>query len=253
MMLRLMVSGCNGFMGRAVAAIVDESPDITIVAGVDISDGQYNDFPVFKSPAEYADAVDIIVDFSSPLALYGLITFALEKKLPLVLCATGYSPEQLTLIDQAAEHIPIFRSGNMSLGINLLADLIKRACAVLNTDFDIEIVERHHRRKLDAPSGTAIMLADAAASALPYASEYVYERESRRTPRDKHEIGISAVRGGGIVGEHEVIFASDYEVIELHHSAASREVFAAGAIRAAVFMAALKRPGLYDMSDVLGT
>jgi len=246
-----MISGCNGFMGRATAAIAGEMPDVTVAAGVDINISDQNGFPVFKKPSEYSGEIDVIIDFSSPSALDDLLEFALEKKLPLVLCATGYSEKQLALIDTAAENIPVFRSGNMSLGINLLADLIKRACAVLGEDFDVEIVERHHRRKLDAPSGTAIMLADAAACALPYEPEYIYERESRREPRQGREIGISAVRGGGIVGEHEIIFASDHEVIELRHSAATREVFAAGAIKAAKFMAVQNTNKLYDMSDVL--
>jgi len=241
-------------MGKSVVAIAENMPDVTIVAGVDVDDRQQDDFPVFKNPNEYIkhDGVDVIVDFSNPTALNDLLTFALDKNLPLVLCATGYSDSQLALIQSASESIPVFRSGNMSLGINLLADLIKRACAVLGEDFDIEIVERHHKRKLDAPSGTAIMLADAANSALPYESEYIYERESRREPRREHEIGISAVRGGSIVGEHEVIFAGEHEVIELRHSATSREVFAAGAIKAAVFMAKQKENRLYNMEDVLG-
>ena len=168
-----------------------------------------------------------------------------------MLATTGYSPEQLSAIDQAAQSVPIFRSANMSLGINLLMDLVRRAASVLGESYDVEIVERHHNRKVDAPSGTALMLADAAASALPYQPQYVYDRQSVRKPRDRHEIGISAVRGGNIVGDHEVIFAGRDEVIELRHSAMSREVFASGAVRAARFLAGVTAPGLYSMEDLV--
>jgi 4-hydroxy-tetrahydrodipicolinate reductase len=238
-------------MGRALTAIAAEDPDITVVAGFDLIAQGLGTYPVYAAPKDFSGDADVIVDFSSPSALEGLLAYALEKNTPLILCATGYSPEQVLSIEKAAEHIPLFRSGNMSLGINLLANLVRQACAVLGDAFDVEIVERHHRRKVDAPSGTALMLADAASSALPYEPEYVFERQSRRQPRAPREIGISAVRGGAIVGEHEVIFAGGHEVIELRHSAASRDVFAAGAIRAAKFMAGVKKTGLYDMTAVL--
>ena len=172
---------------------------------------------------------------------------------PLVLATTGYSDEQLAVIDAAAREVPIFRSANMSLGINVLLDLVRRACAVLGEGYDVEIVERHHNRKLDAPSGTALMIADAAAEALPYEANYVYERQSVRRSRDKHEIGISSVRGGGIVGDHEVIFAGRDEVIEIKHSAMSREVFASGAVNAARFLAGCTKPGLYSMADLVAS
>jgi 4-hydroxy-tetrahydrodipicolinate reductase len=184
--------------------------------------------------------------------LDSLLSYCISKKKPLILCATGYSSEQLESINKASEQIPVFKSGNMSLGINLLADLVRRACSVLGGDYDVEIVERHHRRKVDAPSGTALLLADAASDGLPYSPEYTYNRENKRTARERNEIGISAVRGGTIVGEHEVIFAGQDEVIELRHAAASREVFAVGAIRAAKFIAKVNKPGLYNMGDVLG-
>lgn len=177
--------------------------------------------------------------------------FCLQKKIPCVLCTTGYSQQQLEQIEAAAKEIPVFRSGNMSLGVNLLTALVKKAAAVLGEGFDVEIVERHHRMKVDAPSGTALMLADAAASALPHESEYVYERQSVRQKRGLNEIGISSIRGGTIVGEHEVIFAGNDEVIELKHTAYSRNVFANGAVSAAVYMAGIKTPGMYDMNDVL--
>ena len=250
-MLKIIISGCAGYMGRVVAAIAAGDPDITVAAGFDLSADISADFPVFASPAEFGGSADAVIDFSSPLALDKLLLYGLSTKTPLILCTTGYSPEQIAAIEEASKQIPLFRSGNMSLGINLLADLIRRACAVLGDAFDVEIVERHHRRKLDAPSGTALMLADAAASALPHDSELVFERQSKRQPRGANEIGISAVRGGTIVGEHEVIFAGLDEVIELRHSAASRDVFAAGAIKAAKFIAGVKVPGLYNMQDVL--
>jgi len=239
-------------MGKVVTSLVTEDPDITITAGIDINLKKLSDYPVYADPCDIIKTADVIIDFSSPQAVDGLLKLSTSRKIPLILCATGYTPEQIENIEKASEHIPVFRSGNMSLGINLLADLIKRACAVLGDDFDMEIVERHHRRKVDAPSGTAIMLADAAASALSYPPEYVFERESRRKPRDKKEIGISAVRGGTIVGVHDVIFAGQDEVIEIRHTAASRDVFAAGALKAAKFIAG-KPPGMYDMGDVLGS
>ena len=250
-MLKLIISGCNGYMGRVVAAIAANDPDICVVAGFDINSQKTDDFPVYSDPMEFEGEADAIIDFSNPSALENLLTYSLSRKTPPVLCTTGYTAEQIAMIEDTAKQIPVFRSGNMSLGINLLIDLVKRACAVLGDAFDVEIVERHHRRKVDAPSGTAMMLAEAAASAMPSDSDYVFERQSRRQPRGKHEIGISAVRGGTIVGEHEIIFAGLDEVIELKHSAASRDVFAAGAIKAAKFIASIKNPGLYNMQAVL--
>ncbi|MCL2151599.1 MAG: 4-hydroxy-tetrahydrodipicolinate reductase [Oscillospiraceae bacterium] len=250
-MIRILLSGCNGYMGQIVAAIAAENPDITIAAGVDIVSREHVSFPVFADPLEFVGTADAIIDFSSPLALDRLLEYGLANKTPLVLCATGYTTDQTAVIKDAAKQIPIFRSGNMSLGINLLIDLVKRSCAVLGEAFDIEIVERHHRRKVDAPSGTALMLADAAASALPYAPEYVFAREGKSQPRTSREIGISSIRGGSVVGEHEIIFAGLDEVIELRHSAASRDIFAVGAIKAAKFITGSKEAGLYDMNDVL--
>lgn len=249
-MLSLVISGCNGHMGRAVEDIARSEPDIHIAAGFDILGPGDRDFPVFSSPAQYSGPADVAVDFSHPAALEGLLTWATGRKASLVLATTGYSEEQLFQIQRAAESIPIFRSANMSLGVNVLIGLVRRAAAVLGDGYDVEIVERHHRRKVDAPSGTALMLADAAAGALPYESEYVYERQSVRRPRGDREIGIASVRGGTITGEHEVIFAGRDEVIELKHSAQSREVFASGAVKAAKFIAG-KAPGLYSMTDLV--
>lgn len=247
MVRKIIISGCNGRMGRVVESICEADPDVSVVAGFDVS-LESRAFPVFVSPANFTGEADAVIDFSSPAALDGLLAFALERKVPLVLATTGYSDEQLAQIDEASKHIPIFRSANMSLGINVLLELVKKAAAVLGDSYDIEIVEKHHNRKVDAPSGTALMIADAAASALNFKPEYVYERHSVRQSRDKKEIGISAVRGGTIVGIHEIMFAGRDEIIEIKHTAMSREIFANGAVKAAKFLAGMSKPGMYDMS-----
>ena len=246
MVRKIIISGCNGRMGRVVESICEADPDVSVVAGFDVS-LESRAFPVFVSPANFTGEADAVIDFSSPAALDGLLAFALERKVPLVLATTGYSDEQLAQIDEASKHIPIFRSANMSLGINVLLELVKKAAAVLGDSYDIEIVEKHHNRKVDAPSGTALMIADAAASALNFKPEYVYERHSVRQSRDKKEIGISAVRGT-IVGIHEIMFAGRDEIIEIKHTAMSREIFANGAVKAAKFLAGVSKPGMYDMS-----
>ncbi len=251
-MLKVLISGCNGRMGKVVAEICREAEDVEIAAGFDLLGQKNEDYPIFSSPAEYSGPGDALIDFSSPGALPSLLEFGLTKHIPLVLATTGYSQEQLEQIEAASRDIPIFRSGNMSLGVNVLVGLVKKASAALGGDFDIEIVERHHNRKVDAPSGTALMLADAAAEALSYGPKYTYERQSVRRPREKREIGISSVRGGNIVGDHEVIFAGRDEVIELKHSAMSREVFASGALHAARFLVDRKVPRLYSMADLVG-
>ena len=248
--MNIINSGCNGHMGQVVTAVVKIDPDAQIVAGIDIDTQQTAGYPVYEKPSQIEVPADVIIDFSNPAALDGLLAYATNKNMPLILCTTGYSAEQLDSIESASKQIPVFRSSNMSIGINLLVDLVKRACSVLGEDFDIEIVERHHKRKIDAPSGTAILLADAASSALPYDANYTYERESSRKPREKEEIGISSVRGGTIVGVHDIIFAGHDEVIELKHTAASRDIFALGAVRAAKFIAG-KPAGLYSMKDMI--
>lgn len=247
MVRKIIISGCNGRMGRVVESICEADPDVSVVAGFDVS-LESRAFPVFVSPANFTGEADAVIDFSSPAALDGLLAFALERKVPLVLATTGYSDEQLAQIDEASKRIPIFRSANMSLGINVLLELVKKAAAVLGDSYDIEIVEKHHNRKVDAPSGTALMIADAAASALNFKPEYVYERHSVRQSRDKKELGISAVRGGTIVGIHEIMFAGRDEIIEIKHTAMSREIFANGAVKAAKFLAGVSKPGMYDMS-----
>jgi len=247
-MLKIIISGCNGHMGRVVAGLCEADPDLEIAAGFDVMGPADREFPVYTSPAQFTGGADAVIDFSSPAALDGLLEFAKTRKIPLVLATTGYSPEQVAQIGAAALEVPIFRSANMSLGINVLLELVKKAASVLGDSYDIEIVERHHRRKVDAPSGTALMIADAAAQSCGHGTEYVFDRHDRRQPRDRKEIGISAVRGGTIVGEHEIIFAGHDEIMEIKHTALSREIFAQGAVQAAKFIAGVKEPGLYDMS-----
>ncbi len=250
-MLKLIISGVDGFMGRVVQSICDADPSIQVVAGFDMRARTDGDFPVYANPSQFTGDADAVIDFSSPAALDGLLDFAVSTKIPLVLATTGYSPEQIAKIGATACQVPLFRSGNMSLGINLMLELVKKASAVLGDSYDIEIVERHHHRKVDAPSGTALMIADAAADSCGHETEYVYDRSGVRKPRDKREIGISAVRGGTIVGEHDIIFAGRDEIIEIRHIAHSREIFAQGAVEAAKYMAAVTAPGLYDMSQVV--
>ncbi|MCD7821010.1 MAG: 4-hydroxy-tetrahydrodipicolinate reductase [Clostridiales bacterium] len=249
-MLKIIISGCNGKMGQVVESICGADADIEVVAGFDVNQAT-RPYPVYVSPANFTGEADAVIDFSSPKALDGLLAFCLERKVPAVLATTGYSEEQLAQIDEAAKAIPVFRSGNMSLGINVLLELVKKAAAILGDSVDIEVVEQHHNRKVDAPSGTALMIADAAASALDYDVEYTCDRHERRAPRPKNEIGISSVRGGTIVGVHEVIFAGRDEVIEIKHTAMSREIFANGAVRAAKFLARQQAPGLYNMENLV--
>lgn len=250
-MIKMILSGCNGRMGQAVTRLCKNRTDLSIVAGFDMNAVKLADYPVYADPMEFAGQADVLVDFSNSAALSHLLDYCTDKKLPCVLCTTGYSEDQLVQISHASETIPVFRSGNMSLGINLLIQLVKKASAVLGENFDVEIIEKHHNQKVDAPSGTALMLADAAASALPHESEYVYDRHSVRQKRSREEIGISSIRGGTIVGEHDVLFCGPDEVVELKHTATSRDVFANGALSAALFLAAVKAPGMYSMDDVL--
>lgn len=251
-MTKIIISGCNGHMGRVVDAICSADPEVTVVAGFDVLGNTDRDFPVFSSPIDCTVEADAVIDFTAPAALSALLDFCTTRHVPAVLATTGYSPAQLAEIGAAAQTVPIFRSANMSLGMNVLLDLVKKAAAVL-TDYDIEIVERHHNRKVDAPSGTALMIADAIASVTPFEAEYVYDRQRVRQPRGKREIGISAVRGGTIVGDHDIIFAGRDEIIEISHHAASREIFASGAVKAAKFLAVTSAPGLYDMSALVSS
>ena len=251
-MIRIILSGCNGAMGGVISRCARERGDCAIVAGIDPNAEAKEGYPVFPNAAQVTVPADVIVDFSNPGALEGLLALSGRSGIPLVLATTGFNPSQIEKIKMAAKKTPIFFTANMSLGINLLTGLARTAARVLGEQFDVEIVEKHHNRKLDAPSGTALMLADAISSTMKQEPQYIYDRHSMRKKRGKNEIGIHAVRGGTIVGEHEIIFAGRDEVISITHAAASREVFATGSLHAAAFMAC-KAPGLYSMADMICT
>ncbi len=249
--IRVIISGCNGRMGQVITRMCGEAPDMEVVAGFDLNTEKRSGYPVYADPMECRIPADVLIDFSNASMLEGLLRYCRENCLPAVICTTGHSQEQLELLRKTSEQVAMFRSGNMSLGINLLTNLLKKAAAVLGDSFDVEILEAHHHTKVDAPSGTAIMLADAVKEGLSYEPEYVYERQSVRRQRGKQEIGISSIRGGTIVGEHEVLFCGQDEVVAFRHTAYSREVFANGAVTAARFLAKVEKPGMYDMNDVL--
>ena len=249
-MIKVILSGCCGKMGAAVTNAVSNRDDVQIVAGVDIFESDKLPYPVFPAFSELPCEADVIIDFSNPSALDSILTYSKEKKIPAVLCATGYTEVQNKKIEETSETVAMFRSGNMSLGINLISELAKTAAKVLGQSFDIEIVEAHHNLKLDAPSGTAIMLEKAVEEGLDYAPELTYDRHDRSQKRDKHEIGMHSIRGGTIVGEHEVIFAGNDEIIKISHMALSKNVFAVGAVNAAVYMKN-KTTGMYNMNDVI--
>lgn len=250
-MTKMILSGCGGKMGQVITSLVAERDDCIIAAGIDPSMPRMS-YPVFPDAASVEETIeaDVIVDFSHPSALNGLIAFARSRTLPLVEATTGLSEEQFASVRALADTVPVFHSANMSLGVSLLSELVKQATRVLGEQFDIEIVEKHHNQKVDAPSGTALMLADAAASQLPEETAYVCGRSERREKRPKNEIGIHSVRGGTIVGEHDVIFAGQDEIVTLSHQAMSKDIFAAGAVSAAVFVVG-KEPGLYSMADLV--
>ncbi|MBP5414927.1 MAG: 4-hydroxy-tetrahydrodipicolinate reductase [Lachnospiraceae bacterium] len=250
-MTRVIMHGCNGRMGQMITGIVENDPDVEIVAGVDVSDHIQNSYPVFKSISECDAQADVIIDFANASAVDVLLEYAAGRQIPVVLCTTGLSEAQLEHMKQASEKVAILKSANMSLGINTIMKLLKEITPLFaESGFDIEIVEKHHNQKLDAPSGTALALADSVNEALDNEYEYVYDRSQRREKRPKKEIGISAVRGGSIVGDHDVIFAGMDEVVTISHTAYSRAVFGKGAVAAAKFLAN-KGPGMYDMSDVI--
>ena len=250
-MVKILMHGCNGKMGRMITEIVKNEEDAVIAAGVDKFTGIPNDYPVFEKIAQCDVDVDVVIDFSNAGAVDELLDYCVEKSLPVVLCTTGLSDEQLKKVDECSEKIAVLKSANMSMGINLLLKLLKDAAKVLApAGYDIELVEKHHNQKLDAPSGTALALADSINEAMGNEYEYVYDRSQVRKKRDAKEIGISAVRAGTIVGEHEVIFAGTDEVIEFKHTAYSRSVFAKGAVEAGKFLAG-QPAGKYDMGDVI--
>ena len=256
-MVSVILHGALGFMGRVVDEIAAADPNVQIVAGVDIRECSDRPYPVYDSFDKCTEAADVIIDFSTAKAIDVLVAYAVERNIPAVICTTGLSDEQVSMIREASEKIAVLRSGNMSLGINLILKLLREAAATLvPAGFDAEVLEMHHRRKLDAPSGTALMLADAVKEGAAQGGktedlELVYDRSGRHMQRPSDEIGMSALRGGTVVGMHDVYFAGQDEVIEIRHTASSRAVFAKGAVQAAKFLAG-KGPGLYDMSDVIG-
>ena len=249
-MTKIILCGCNGKMGKVIQSCVAAREDCRIVAGIDINTEVTGGFPVFSSLAECSLSADVVIDFSHPSLLNELLEYCVKTQTPLVLATTGYSEQQIEKIHIAAKQTAVFFSFNMSLGVNLLVELSKKAAEVLGDQFDIEVIEKHHNQKIDAPSGTAIMLVDEINHTLDEQYKYVYDRHSVRKKRDKNEIGIHSVRGGTIVGEHEVIFAGRDEIVTLSHSARSKEVFAVGAVKAALYLSG-KASGLYNMGDML--
>ena len=251
-MVKIIMHGCNGHMGQVISGIVEKDPDAEIVAGIDIADQGKNSYPVFTDIDACQVEADAIIDFSSAKATDKLLEYSAARQIPVVLCSTGLSQEQLAKVEETSRKVAVLKSANMSLGINTLLKLVQDAAKVLAAaGFDMEIVEKHHRLKLDAPSGTALALADSINEAMDNQYHYVYDRSQKREKRDDKEIGISAVRGGTIVGEHEIIFAGQDEVIEFKHTAYSKAIFRKGAVEAAKFLAG-KPAGRYDMSDVIG-
>lgn len=250
-MINVIMHGCNGKMGRVITNLVENDENIQIVAGIDAYTGIDNDYPVFSSVKECTIKADAIIDFSTATAIDDLLEYAVMTQTPVVLCTTGLSAEQLDKVNAASKKVAVLKSANMSLGVNTLMKILRVATEVLaQRGFDVEIVEKHHNQKVDAPSGTALALADCINQVLNNEYDYTYDRSTVRKKRDKKEIGISAVRGGTIVGEHEVIYAGTDEVIEIKHTAYSKAIFAKGAIDAAKFLAG-KSAGMYDMADVI--
>lgn len=248
-MTKIILSGCFGKMGRVITECVNTRDDCEIVAGIDIFDGKA-DYPVFKSFSQADTEADVVIDFSHPSVIAEMLDFCKEKKLPVVIATTGLSDEQKKSVEEASGIIPVFYTANMSIGVNLISELAATAAKVLGNSFDIEIVEAHHNQKIDAPSGTALMLANSIKDSLEYDVKYEFDRHSKREKRSKNEIGIHSVRGGTIVGEHEVIFAGLDEVIKISHSARSKNLFAVGALNAAVYLKG-KNPGMYSMKNLI--
>ncbi|HOM03486.1 MAG TPA: 4-hydroxy-tetrahydrodipicolinate reductase [Acetivibrio sp.] len=249
-MINILLSGCNGKMGQVISKLASEKENLKIAAGLDINTSIQNPYPVYTDINKCDAKIDVIIDFSHPSVLQGLLEFAVARKIPAVIATTGLSNSQIKMLQEASKSIPIFFSANMSIGVNLVLDLVKKAAKVLENNFDIEIIEKHHNQKIDAPSGTALVIADAINSVLAEEHEYIYDRHSRRKKRNKKEIGIHAVRGGTIVGEHSVIFAGNDEIIEIKHTATSKYIFAEGSLNAAVFLHD-KKPGMYNMDDLI--
>lgn len=250
-MTKVIMNGCNGHMGRVISDLCAKDADIEIVAGIDINTEEAYGYPVFAKIEDCDVAADAIIDFSHVSCVDAMLAYSVKNQIPAVVCTTGLSAEQNAAVKAASENVAVLKSANMSLGINTLMELLKSAAkALAPAGFDIEIVEKHHNQKLDAPSGTAIALADSINEAMDNAYEYKYDRSQERKKREKQEIGIQAVRGGNIVGEHEVFFCGTDEVITFKHTAYSKAIFGKGAIEAAKFLAG-KPAGFYDMGDVI--
>ena len=249
-MLRIILHGSSGRMGKVLRSMIDAAPDMTVAAGIDAFPDPEASFPQFTSAADCDAEADVVIDFSNHEAVPGLMDFCLNKKLPVVVCTTALTDEQLKLVDDASAQIPVFRSANMSLGINALAKALKSITPVLEPSFNMEIVEKHHNKKKDSPSGTAILLADAVNSACQVKKDYIYGRHGKEDECKITDLGIHAVRGGTIPGEHTVIYAGPDEVIELTHTALSRNIFAEGALKAAQYLAG-KPAGRYSMDDLV--
>lgn len=249
-MINVLLHGCNGKMGQAVTNAAQQRSDMKIVCGVDPYGTSAYDYPVYKSFAEVKESVDVIIDFSNPALIENFCKYSESNSIPVVICTTGLSLEQSQIVNDLSGKVAVFSSGNMSLGINLLIELCKKASVVFGDAFDVEIVEKHHNLKLDAPSGTALMIADGISDVRDDDPRYVYDRHSYRAKRTKNEIGIHSVRGGTIVGEHSVIFAGNDEVLTISHQAQSKSLFATGALSAAAYIIGLPA-GMYNMSDML--
>ncbi|MCR4689176.1 MAG: 4-hydroxy-tetrahydrodipicolinate reductase [Saccharofermentans sp.] len=249
-MVKIFLNGCCGRMGHAIADLCSHSDDYVIVAGSDVAKYDGYSFPVYQNPADSTEDFDVIIDFSNAMAVPTILNFALAKKKPFICCTTALDDATIAEILKASEEIAVFKSANMSVGINLMLELVKNATKALYPDYDIEIVEAHHNRKVDAPSGTAMMLAAAVQQEAPDTLDYVYDRHSVSEPRKKNQIGISSIRGGNIIGEHQVMFVGDEEVVTISHSAQSRDVFAKGALKAAEFMCG-KQSGYFTMADCI--
>ena len=251
-MTRVIMHGCNGKMGQMITSIIAEDPEVEIVAGIDVSNHIVNTYPVFAAIAECDVEADVVIDFCIASAIDGLLDYCTARQIPCVLCTTGLSEAQLVKVEETSKTVAVLKSANMSLGVNMLLKIVKEAAATLApAGFDIEIVEKHHNLKVDAPSGTALALADSINEEFDNAYDYIYDRSQVRQKRSKQEIGISAVRGGTIVGDHDIIFAGSDEVVTLSHRAYSKAVFAKGAVQAAKFLKC-KPAGRYDMKDVIG-
>ncbi len=248
-MTRVILSGCLGKMGRTISESVLNFPNLEIVAGVDVNTDNSAGYPIFSNISDCHIEADVVLDFSRPASLDSLINYCADKKLPLILCATGYSDEELYKIKETSKIIPIFKSANMSIGVNLINNILKDISAMLYKNYDIEIIEKHHNQKVDSPSGTALLLANTIKDSIPEETIFVNGRDGI-SKRAKNEIGIHAIRGGSIVGDHDVLFAGAGEIIQLSHTALSREVFATGALKACEYMDG-KPNGIYSMEDVI--